>query len=353
MSDKMIKKSEWSGRMRAGIRSIQWPLVALGIILLFNLIFTRGFFEISIHDGRLVGSLMDMLKRASPRIIIALGMTLVIATGGIDVSVGSIAAIAGSLAVLVIRGGDITYLQDTGISTASLALVIIVALSAGALCGLFNGVLVSIVKIQPIVATLILMVTGRGMAMLFTGGYVLNFKHSVYQTLGTGSLWGLPIPLLLAILVFVLLGTATRRTPLGLFIQATGGNSTASYYAGTNTTLVKILAYVISGVCAALAGVIFTADVQSADAAFIGLWVELDAILAVVIGGTIMTGGRLNLGGTVVGAIIIQLLITTLLTRAVPVQYTLVLQAIVVIAVLILQSPKVKNLQFKRKVENR
>ena len=148
MNKQLQQGGDFSARLAAGIKSIQWPLIALGMILLFNLIFTEGFFEISIQNGRLVGSLMDLLKRAAPRLIVALGMTLVIATGGIDISVGSIAAIAGALAVLVIRGGDITYLATQDTSTVSILLVIIVALAAASVCGLFNGLLVSVVKIM-------------------------------------------------------------------------------------------------------------------------------------------------------------------------------------------------------------
>ena len=336
----------YPGKFGGGFKAIQWPLTAFAIILLFNLIFTRGFFEITIVEGRLVGSLIDLLKRAAPRLIIALGMTLVIATEGIDVSVGSIAAIGGSLTALVIRRGDIEYLATQSQSTVPLFIILAVAISAGAVCGLFNGLLVSVVKIQPIVATLILMVTGRGMAMLFTGGYVLTFDHHTFQALGIGDWLGFPIPILLALLFFIIIHTLMKLTPMGLLVQATGGNTTAAHYAGTNTTAIKILVYVISGICAAMAGVIFTADVQSADAAYIGLWVELDAILAVVIGGTIMSGGRFNLAGTVIGALVIQSLVTTLLTRAVPVQFTLIFQAAVVIVVLILQSPRIKEISF-------
>ena len=342
-------KASFVTRFLEGLKAIQWPLIALVVILLFNLIFTPGFFEIEIKDGRLTGSLMDLLKRASPRLIIALGMTLVIATEGIDVSVGSIAAIAGALAVLTIRGGDITYLATQGTSTVPMLLIIVVALGAAAICGLFNGILIAIVKIQPIIATLILMVAGRGMAMLFTGGYVLNYDHPTYESLGIGDWFGIPVPIFLAIGTFLLIWLVTTRTPLGLLIQSTGGNETASRYSGTNTKVVKIIVYVMIGLCSGLAGIIFTADVQSADAAFIGLWIELEAILAVVIGGTAMTGGRYSLAGTVVGALIIQTLITTLLTRAVPVQYTLIFQASVVVIVLILQSPKIKELAFKRR----
>ncbi len=349
MNNQLRQGTDLPARMLAGIQSIQWPLIALGMILLFNFIFTDGFFEISIQNGRLVGSLMDLLKRAAPRLIVALGMTLVIATGGIDISVGSIAAIAGSLAVLVIRGGDITYLATQDTSTVSMLLIIFVALAAAMVCGLFNGLLVSVVKIQPIVATLILMVTGRGMAMLFTGGYVLNYDHPTYMSLGVGDWLGLPIPIYIAAFILIVLAALTNRTPLGLLIQSTGGNETASHYSGTNTTLVRILVYVIAGICSGVAGIIFTADVQSADAAFIGLWIELEAMLAVVIGGTSMSGGRYSLGGTVVGALIIQSLITTLLTRAVPVQFTLIFQAAVVVVVLMLQSNRVKEMAFKRR----
>lgn len=330
-----------------GIKKIQWPLIALGVILVFNLFFTPGFFEISVQNGRLVGSLINMLKRAAPRLIIALGMTLVIGTKGIDISVGSIAAIAGATAVFVIRDGDITYLATQGVSTVPIILVIGIALLAAGICGLFNGLLVSTMKIQPIVATLILMVAGRGMAMLLTGGYVLNFEHPAYQALGIGNLFGIPTPIIIAAAMFLLISVITSRTPLGLFIQSTGGNATASRYSGTNIQMILMIVYIISGICAGVAGIIFTADVQSADAAYIGLWIELEAILAVVIGGTSMNGGRYSLAGTVVGAMIIQALVTTLLTRAVPVQYTLIFQAIVVIIVLILQTPRVKGLTFQ------
>jgi simple sugar transport system permease protein len=302
-----------------------------------------------VKNGHLVGSLIDILKRASPRLIVALGMTVVIATWGIDISVGSVAAIAGSLAVMVIRGGDITYLATQETSTMSLFLVIGAALAAAALCGLFNGLLISVVGIQPIIATLILMVTGRGMASLITGGYVLTFDHPSFQTLGSGYWFGVPVPIIIAIVVFALLSFLTRMTPLGLFIQSTGGNTTASHYAGINARLVKMIVYIISGICAGIAGIIFAADVQAADSSQLGLFIELEAILVVVMGGTRLSGGRFTLVGTVIGALILQTIITTLLTQAVPVEYTLIFEALVVVLVLIFQSEKMKALSFWRK----
>ncbi len=335
-----------------GFQSIKWPLLALGIILLYAFIFTPGFFHISIKNGHLAGSLIDILKRASPRLIVALGMTVVIATWGIDVSVGSVAAIAGALAALVIRGGNITYLATQETSTVSLFLIIAAALMAAAICGLFNGILISLVGIQPIIATLILMVTGRGIASLITGGYVLNYDHPSFQVLGSGYWLGMPIPVIIAIFIFVLLFLLTRMTPLGLFIQSTGGNATASRYTGINARMVKIIVYIISGICAGIAGIIFTADVQSADSAQLGLFIELEAILVVVMGGTRLSGGRFTLVGTVVGALILQTIITTLLTQAVPVEYTLIFEALVVVIVLIFQSEKMKAISFWRKQKN-
>ncbi|PID56867.1 sugar ABC transporter permease [candidate division KSB3 bacterium] len=333
----------------SGVQSVKWPLLALSAILLYAFIFTPGFFKISITNGHLAGSLIDILKRASPRLIVALGMTMVIATSGIDVSVGSVAAIAGSLAVLVIRGGDITYLATQGKSSVSLILIVGAALMASAVCGLFNGVLVSAVGIQPIIATLILMVTGRGVASLITGGYVLTFEHPAYQALGSGYCFGVPIPVIISMMMFALLLLLSRMTPLGLFIQSTGGNATAARYTGINAQMVRITVYSISGICAGIAGMIYTADVQSADPAQLGLFIELEAILVVVMGGTRLSGGRFTLLGTVIASLILQSIITTLLTQAVPVEYTLIFEALVVVVVLIVQSERLKTLSLRRK----
>jgi len=333
-----------AGRSRRGVNPLAWPLLALAIILLFNLIVTPDFFSVSVKDGHLFGSLIDILKRASPTLIIALGMTLVIATGGIDISVGSVAAIAGSVAALLVRGSNIAYLKEAAHASAPLLPVFAFALLAAAACGLFNGSLVSLVGIQPIVATLILMITGRGVAVLLTNGYVLNFDHPRFESVGIGYLLGLPFPFLLAIGVFLILLLFTRFTPLGLFIQSIGGNSVASVYSGINARTVKALVYLVSGLCAGAAGVIMTADVKAADANYMGLWLELDAILAVVIGGTNMAGGRYSLWGTIVGALIIQSLTTTILTRGVQVQYTLIVKAVVVIFVILIQSERTREL---------
>ena len=320
---------------------LQWPLIALALALLFNLIFTTNFFQIEIRDGRLYGSLIDILNRAAPVMLLSLGMTLVIATGGVDLSVGAVMAIAGSIAALL--------LTKSGLSVPS---VILLSLAASLGAGAWNGWLVAVLEVQPIVATLILMVSGRGIAQLLTHGQIITFENKAFEFLGRGALFALPFTATLVALAFAVITLFTRRTAAGLFIEASGNNETASRYAGVNSRLVKLLVYAFCGVCAGVAGLIVTADIKAADANSAGLWLELDAILAVVIGGTSLTGGRFYLSSSLAGALLIQTLTTTILTRGVPVEFTLVVKAIVVILVCLLQSESFRQ-SLLRKLKRR
>ncbi len=313
---------------------VVWPLVALAALLLYNLFFTQNFFDLALREGRLYGSLVDVVKNSVPVMIVALGMTLVIATGGIDISVGAVAAIAGAVAgVLVVS------------HQAPLWIVLVLPLVAALVCGAFNAVLVTGLAIQPIIATLILMVAGRGVARLIVGGSALRFpgKMPSFAYLGSGYFLGVPVRVYVAAGLLLLILLALRLTPLRLYVQAIGGNAKASRYAGVSVRAVKAVAYVFSGLCAGLAGVILTANIQGADAGTVGINIELDAILAVVIGGTSMNGGRFRLGGSVLGAILIQTMTTTILTKGVPVQYTQLVKALVVVAVILLQSPEFRR----------
>ncbi len=315
-------------RLRRWMSSpLAWPLVTLALILLYNLFFTPGFFHVEVKDGHLFGSLVDVVKNAVPVIIISVGMTLVIAIGGIDISVGAVVAIAGAAsAVLVVH------------AHAPLALVLLVPLLAALACGAFNAALITGFGIQPIIATLILMVTGRGVGFLLTGGQVLWFRMPSYEVLGSGYLAGLPVRIFVAAGVIAAVAVALRATPLRLYIQAMGGNATASRYSGVSVRAVKVVVYTFSALCAGVAGLVLTANIHGADAAQVGMYIELDAILAVVIGGTSMSGGKFNLLGSVIGALIIQSLTTTIFTKGVPVQFTLVVKASVVVLVILLQS---------------
>jgi simple sugar transport system permease protein len=318
---------------------LTWSLLALALLLLFNLAFTPNFFHIEIRDGRLFGSAIDVLDRAAPLILVSIGMTLVIATDGVDLSVGAIMAISGAIAACLIARPESSILSRFDIA-GSVPLVLLMSLGASLLAGAGNGLFVAAARIQPIVATLILMVAGRGVAQLLTGGQVVTFDSAPLAWLGNGSLFWLPAGVVIAIAALVAAWALVRGTALGLFIAAVGGNATAARHAGLPAGAVKVIVYAISGLLAGLAGLIVAADIQAADANNAGLYMELDAILAVVLGGTALTGGRFSLLGAVVGAVLIQAVTTTILSRGVAVEYTLVVKAAVIILVCLLQSPR-------------
>ncbi|MFC4301824.1 ABC transporter permease [Cohnella boryungensis] len=309
-----------------------WPLCVLASLLIFNLLYSPDFFSLVVRNGNLYGSLIDILNFGAPLMLVSIGMTLVIATGGIDLSVGSIVAISGAISCLAISKG-----ADQG----SLPLVIGAVLASMALSlvlGLWNGALVSAARIQPIIATLILMVAGRGIAQLITGGQIITVSSSPYAYIGAGSLAALPFSIFIVAAVLLAAFLLTRKTALGLFIESVGSNARASRLAGLRANTVILSVYVFGGLCAGIAGLILSSNVSSADGNNAGLWYELDAILAVVIGGTSLNGGRFYLMGTVVGALIIQTLTTTIYMVGVPPEITLVVKAVVVLAVCLIQS---------------
>ena len=214
--------------------------------------------------------------------------------------------------------------------------------------GLWNGFLVATVGIQPIIATLILMVAGRGIAQLITAGQIITVNSPTYHQIGGGYVLALPFSILIAAAVFTATALITRKTALGMLIESVGGNAEASRLTGIRSRSLILTAYVFSALCAGIAGLMISSNVSSADGNNAGLWFELDAILAVVIGGTLLTGGRFYLTGTVVGALIIQTLSTTVYTAGVPPETTLVFKALVVTIVCLLQSPSFRNKVFGR-----
>ena len=309
-----------------------WPVVVLLALLLSNLLFSASFFSLEMKDGHLYGSLIDILRSGAPLILVGIGMTLVIATGGIDLSVGAVIAISGAVAVSQISG-----LQDQG-STAGVLTAMAVALGVSMVCGLWNGVLVAVLGIQPIIATLILMVGGRGLAQLVSDGQIVTVSSEPYRMVGAGYWLTLPVAILVAAAVLALAVVVSRRTAFGLLLESVGGNAEASRLAGIRSRSLVLLAYVCSGLCAGIAGLMISSNVSSADANNMGLWYELDAILAVVIGGTALLGGRYFLAGTVVGALMIQTLTTTVYSIGIPPETTLLFKALVVTLVFLLQS---------------
>ncbi len=311
-----------------------WPLVMLVVLIAINVINVPGFLSITVNaEGNLFGSLIDILRNGAPTLIIAVGMTLVIATRGIDLSVGSLCAIAGAMACSII----LTSPDPNNVGTVAVA--VLVALALALVLGLWNGMLVSVLGIQPIIATLILMTAGRGIAMLITEGQILTVQSTPFKFLGSGFIYGVPFATVVAAVVLALVALLTRRTALGMLIESVGINPEASRQAGVRARGLLFLVYGLCALLAAVAGIILTSNQTAADANNTGLFIELDAILAVVLGGTSLNGGRYSLTGTLVGALVIQTLITTVYTVGIPPIATMVFKAAVVVAVTLLQSP--------------
>jgi galactofuranose transport system permease protein len=319
-----------AGAARRGYgSSLLWPILGLGTLLLFNAIFSPGFFRLEILDGRLYGTLVDVLNQGSKVMLLAIGMTLVIATGGVDLSVGSVMAVAGAVSATLVTQTEIPFLA-----------IVPMTLGLAALAGSSNGLLVAYAGIQPIVATLILMVAGRGIAMLITGGQIVTFEHKPFVFLGNGHFLGLPFTVMIVTLVFAFTWAITRKTAVGLFVEAVGDNETASRFSGINTRLVKMVVYAFSGMCAGVAGLIATSNIKAADSSRVGEMMELDAIFAVVVGGTALTGGRFSLAGSIIGALLIQTLTITMYNVGVPPAVAPVPKALVIVAVCLLQSAR-------------
>ncbi len=317
------------------------PIVCLIAVLLVNVITTPGFFKVSINNGVLYGYIVDVINRASELVILAVGMTLVTAaSGGQDISVGAVMAVAAAVCCQILSGGasSVTEYQS------SLILAVIAALLAAALCGAFNGFLVAKLNIQPMVATLILYTAGRGIAQLVTNGQITYIRVPSFQMAG-GYIGKSPVPtpVLFAIVTVVIVALILKKTALGLYIESVGINGKAARLVGLNSTMIKFLTYVICGVLAGIAGLVASSRIYSADANNIGLNLEMDAILAVALGGNFLGGGKFSLIGSVIGAYTIQALTTTLYAMNVKADQLPVYKAIVVIIIVTLQSDVFKK----------
>jgi ribose/xylose/arabinose/galactoside ABC-type transport system permease subunit len=328
------------------------PTLALGLILLFDLVFIPGFFSLEMKDGHLYGSLVDILRNAAPTVILAMGMTIVIATGGVDLSVGATMAIVASVACILIdprivgvnlQGNITAVVGDPTFSFAPMPVVILVCLVVGVLCGAWNGLLVSYFRIQPMVATLVLMIAGRGIAQLITNAIKIIIFNDAFAYIGNGFIV-LPFSLYIVVAVFALAWLLTRRTAIGLFVESVGVNFRSSFYSGINEKRVKMFAYAFCGFCAGIAGLVAVSSIRTSDANQIGLYTELDAILAVVIGGTVLgSGGRFSLLGSAIGGLIIQATTTSMYSIGVPASAIIAVKAVVVIVVILLYSKQTQD----------
>jgi simple sugar transport system permease protein/ribose transport system permease protein len=303
-------------------------LIALALIVLYNAFFTANFLTLNTFNAN--------LTQAATIIIVGVGMTFVIATGGIDLSVGSLMAIAGTAAPLFLLDAN-----QFGSPWIGLALAIIVPLLVTTLCGLFNGTLITAFGLQPIIATLVLFLGGRGIAQLIVNGELREFRNlgsplvPNFEYIGLGQIAGVRFQIIIMVVVVIVATWVLRATTFGRYILATGGNPSAARLAGVPVRRVMLAVYCISGLLAGLAGLIVVAINKSADPHQVGEYMELDAIAAVAVGGTPLSGGRATILGTLIGALIIQLLRFTLIAHNIPDGITRMVTAVaIVIAVL-------------------
>ncbi len=293
-----------ASRLAGVARQMRGPLGALVLLVIYNALFnadaflTRQSFNVNATQVAVV-------------VIVGVGLTMVIATGGIDLSVGAIMAISGSLAPIIFLADSAPW--ATPFLGAAMAYVLPVLL--GGALGAFNGGLITGFRIQPIIATLVLFIAGRGIAQVMTGGRLQSFREPDWQYVGLGRPLGIPFQVILMLTVVAVAAWAMRATTFGRYVLAIGGNPAAARLAGVPVRRVTVAVYVISGLLAGLAGLIEIAINSSADANRIGLNRELDAIAAVAVGGTSLLGGRATIVGTLIGALIIQLIRFTLLTE--------------------------------------
>ncbi|MGW0859754.1 ABC transporter permease [Streptomyces sp. NPDC002690] len=283
---------------------------AVAVLLLFNALFTDHFLT--------TDNLRTQLVQVAPIVIVALGMALVIGTEGVDLSVGSTMAVAAALLPLYLGYGLVPALG--------------IALLAGAVVGAINGSLVSLVGLQPIVATLALFVGGRGLALVMADGQLKQIENPDLLALGTDSFLGIPLVVLIAGVLAVAVAFLIGRTTFGRQVVAVGGNRAAAKLAGLPVKRVLIGVYVLCGVLAALAGVLATARLTASDPSSLGTLMELSAITAVVVGGTPLTGGSVRVLGTVAGALLMQLLRATLVKHDLPDSTAQIAQAAIIIA---------------------
>ncbi len=334
-----------------------WPVIALFLLLVVDAIFAPNFFRIGIVDGHFYGNLINVVNNSAPLMLVAIGMTLVIATEGVDLSVGAVIAISAAMGTVLINpalGNELILNEILAANTTNtpLWIVVLVILIAGTLCGLWNGLLVSRGKIQPMVATLILMVAGRGIAQLITNGQIMTVYYKPYWWFGNGYILKLPVSIYIVATVAILAWVLVRKTSIGLFVETVGINAKASYYSGVNEKNVKLFAYTFCGFCSAIAGLILSSYIHGCDANNIGLSYELDAILAVVIGGTLMSGGRFSLLASMIGALLIWTFTITMYTFGVPANALLAGRAVLVLVVILLYSDyfrRLINRFFERK----
>ncbi|EEE36031.1 ABC sugar transporter, inner membrane subunit [Rhodobacteraceae bacterium KLH11] len=313
-----------SGKSLQDLIRSNGTFLALIALIVINMLITPNFLQLQ--------TLYVNLTQVATIAIVALGMTMVIASGGIDLSVGAVMALSGALAPYI-------FLSDFGVAnpTMGLVLAILIGLLAGLVCGMFNGFLINQFAIQPIVATLVLFIAARGLAQVLTNGNLQVFDNPAFEFLGTGRILGLPFQALAAVVLALALSWVVRRTSYGRYLLAVGGNPKAANLSGISVNRVRLLTYAICGVLAGFAGMVVSAINSASDANQTGQLMELDAIAAAVVGGASLMGGKAPIIGALIGACIIQLVKYTLLANGVHDAVALIAKAVIIILAVYVQ----------------
>ena len=331
------------------------PVFCMILVLCINMVYDvasgnafYNFFEITLTNGLLSGRLINILNRGSEVAILAIGMTLVVsASAGTDISVGSVMSLCASFCCMLVAGFGVSSVSSAEEFAMPLAVGLIGALLMGCLCGAFNGGLVAYLNIQPMVATLILWSAARAIGLLLCNNLIVYIRVPEYGVFG-GYVGPIPTPIIIAAVCIAVTSVVLKKTALGMYIQSVGINKKASRIAGLNSQKIIFLCYLICGLCAGIAGIVASSRITSADSNNIGLDMEMDAILAVALGGNSLGGGRFNLAGSIIGAYTIQAITTTMYNMGVSSAVTPVFKAVIVIVIVAVQAPPVKAWFKKR-----
>ncbi len=341
---------------RIRTNSLFLPLVSMLLVMLVNIIYDSlnganplSFFLITLRTTTsngtvLYGRIIDILNRGSEAAMLALGMTLVVSSSaGTDISVGSVMSLCASFCCMLLAGYGVSSTKELAIP---LVAAVFAALCLGCLCGAFNGFLVAKLHIQPMVATLILYSAARAIGLLLCNDLIVYIRNDAFGFFG-GFLGIIPTPIVITAVCVLILLFVLKRTALGMYIQSVGINARASRIAGLNSTLIIWSTYILCGLFAAISGIVAASRITSADSNNIGLYMELDAILAVALGGNSLGGGKFNLVGSIIGAYTIQAITTTLYNLGVSSAQAPVFKAVIVILIVVIQAPPFKALTAK------
>lgn len=322
------------------------PIFCMLLVLCVNIVYdvSQGrdfydFFKIYIQNEALNGRIINILNRGSEVAILAIGMTLVVSSSaGTDISVGSVMALSAGVCCTLLAGAAAPQATELAVP---LIVGVLAALIMGCICGAFNGALVAYLNIQPMVATLILWTAARAIGLLVCNNLIVYVRNDAFAVFG-GYIGPVPTPIIIAAICIAVITVVLKKSAMGMYIQSVGINRRASRIAGLNSQKIIFLCYVLCGLCAGIAGLVASSRITSADTNNIGLNYELDAILAVALGGNSLAGGRFNLAGSIIGAYTIQAITTTMYNLGVSSAVNPVFKAVIVIIIVAVQAPPVK-----------